>query len=357
MRSRLARLVALGLILSACSVAADEPTTTTSPPETTSTVPPTTTIPPTTTTVDPESVVKSPVNGLPVDDPATIERRVLAVKIDNHPQANPHSGINLADMVIELRVEGITRFISIWHQSDSEYLGPMRSGRPTDPTLLRAMNEPTFVISGAQDWVQARIVSMDVHLLGESGPPSTFRISGRNAPHNLYANTPELRLRADNNGYPDEPPEPLWNFGPMREDADPASEVNIDFSGNTVIWKWDSDSALWFRTAYGKPSEYRDEDGTEGPLGFPVLVALYTEQYTASPPGGVAGTPLPSSETTGSGIAFVFADGKYIEGTWERESDLEWFTLHDQDGDIIEIPPGQVWVSLVPSSRGLTVTE
>jgi hypothetical protein len=50
----------------------------------------------------------------------------------------------------------------------------------------------------------------------------------------------------------------------------------------------------------------------------------------------------------------VFADGKVVEGTWERETETEWYTLTDADGNNIAVPPGQVWISLVPDIGGLT---
>jgi len=355
MRTTIASLVALGLILSACaSEEAESPdTSTTTEPTTTTSTTTTSTLPQTTTTIDTRET--SVINGLPVDDPVLLDRRVLAVKIDNHPRANPQSGIDQADMVIELRVEGITRYIAVLHQSDSDFLGPMRSGRPTDPTLLAAFNEPTFVISGAQPWVTSLIVSKAVKLVGETGPPATFRSSERSAPHNLYVNTELLREVSDDREYPDEPPTgPIWEFGPISDDAEPASSVEIDFSGNTVTWTWDEDLGLWLKTAYDRETTYRSEDGTEERLGVPVLVALYVEQYTARPPAGVSGSSLPASRTTGSGKAFVFADGRVIEGTWDRDSELEWFTLTDSDGETILAPPGKSWVSLVPSSGGLT---
>ena len=357
MRTTIARLVALGLILSACTAGAAESdaSTTTEPPTTiTSTSTTSTTIPPTTTTTG-DGRVTSLINGLPVDDPELLNRRVLAVKIDNHPRANPQSGIDQADMIIELRVEGITRYIAIWHESDSDFLGPMRSGRPTDPTLLAAFNEPTFAISGAQAWVRSLIVSKGVKIVGETGPPATFRSSDRSAPHNLYVKTELLREVSDGRGYPDEPlTGPIWDFGPMSDLAETASSVEIDFSGNTVTWTWDEESGLWLKTAYDRETTYRNEDGTEERVGVPVLVALYVELYTAHPPAGVSGSSLPSSRTTGSGKAFVFADGRVTEGTWERDSELEWFTLTDADGEVILVPPGKSWVSLVPSHRGLT---
>src|SRR5690606_39420722 len=86
MRSRLS-VVALVLAITACSGGAGETTTTTTTTPTTTTVPPTTTTEAPTTTVDDRP--RSPINGLPVDDPELLDRRVLAVKIDNHLGAGP----------------------------------------------------------------------------------------------------------------------------------------------------------------------------------------------------------------------------------------------------------------------------
>jgi hypothetical protein len=291
---------------------------------------------------------------MPVADPAVLDRHLLAVKIDNHPRATPQSGIDKADMVIEILVEGVTRFLTFWQESESDYLGPMRSARPTDTSLLMAMNEPTFARSGSQEWVAAVAVANGIHLIGEVGPPATFRISGRSAPHNLYVNTMELRNVAANRGHPTEPPPPLWEFGPMPADAAAASSVTVRFGSNQVRWDWDPATATWLRTAYGEESVYRNQDGTAARIGVPVMVALYVEQYTAMPPPGWGGGGLPSSQTVGSGTAYVFADGKVVEGTWERADESVWFTLRTADGSVIAIPPGRAWVSLVPTSGGLT---
>jgi hypothetical protein len=358
MRTAIAGLVALTLLVAACSpgeeaaesTTTSDPTTTSSTSSTTST---STTTPPTTT----DNRETSLVNGLPVDDESLLDRRLLAVKIDNHPRANPQSGIDQADMVIELMVEGITRFLTFWHESDTDYLGPNRSGRPTDAALLAAFPEPTFVLSGAQAWVQNLIVSNGINMIKETSN-GTFRISGRSAPHNLYVDTFVLRETADARGYADDPPEgPLWHFGPMPASATPASSVEIDFSGNTVIWDWDEGEGLWLRTALGQESTYVDEDGNEDRIGVPVMIALYVEQYTARPGGGQSGTTLPSSRTTGQGRAFVFADGQVTEGTWERETEEEWFTLRTESGSTMNVPAGQSWVSLVPANRGLEITS
>jgi hypothetical protein len=345
--SIIAAIAILGAGTAALMLAGEEPvtaTTTTTAPTTTSTTAPTTTSEgPSTTLVG----GISPINGLPVEDAATLDRRLLAVKIDNHPDARPHSGIEHADAVIELMVEGVTRFISMWQQSDTEYLGPMRSGRPTDQTLLAFFNEPSFAISGAQSWVQEMIASAGIHLIGEV-EPATFRISGKRAPHNLYANTILLREYADERGYPDEPIDgPMWEFGPMRDDADTASKVSFDFLGNPVEWTWDQAGGTWLRTIGGEESLTVTEEGEESQIGFPVLIAMYVEQYTVG--------DLPASRTAGQGLAYVFADGKVVQGTWQRDDIDEWFTLQDNDGEQILVPPGQVWISLVPNTTGIEI--
>ena len=354
MRATITGLFALGLILTACSPDDSAETTTSTSSTTVATSVSTTTVPPSTTTTTTLRKDLSPINGLPVEDPGSIDRRVLAIKIDNHFNARPQSGIDGADMVIELMVEGITRFLTLWHQSDSDYLGPMRSARPTDPTLLQAFNEPTFAISGAQNWVQAVIRSTGVHLIGEVRP-ETFRISGRQAPHNLYVNTVLLREHADSLGYPDVPPDgPIWDFGPMPLRLDSVSSVVINFSGNRVRWTWDGAARTWLRSIGSGPSRWRDQDGETGQIAFPVLVALSVRQDTAYPPEGFGGTAVPTSVTIGSGKAFVFAEGKVIEGRWRRAAETDWFLLTDPNGEIIMVPPGQVWISLVPTDGTVT---
>ncbi|HEY5890411.1 MAG TPA: DUF3048 domain-containing protein [Acidimicrobiia bacterium] len=349
MRRSLFVLTAFGLLLSACSGSDAVDTTTTTPETTTTVVETTTTSEATTTSTAPG--VPSPINGLLVDEPELLDRRVLAVKLDNHPNARPQSGIDQADAVVEILVEGVTRFITIWMQSDVDYLGPMRSGRPTDAHLLPAFGEPTFSISGAQPWVQSLIRGQGINLTGEV-KPATFRISGRRAPHNLFMSTNLMREYADDRGYADDPQDgPMWEFGDLPSSATPVESVQMNFSGNSTEWTWGEVEGGWLRTASGSDSNWRNQDGTEGRITMPVVVALAVEQYTARPPAGVSGTPVPSSDVTGSGKAFVFADGKVVEGTWERESDEVWFTLKDDSGNIIPVPPGKVWISLVPNGN------
>lgn len=352
MKRSLIAIIAFALVAAACSgKAADTTTTTTSTAVvTTTTQPTTTTTQPTTTTTQPTTTTTiddrplAPLNGMPVDDPTLLDRRLLAVKIDNHPAARPQSGIQEADAVIELPVEGITRFIALFHVNDSEYLGPVRSGRPTDPRILKPLGA-TFAISGAQRWVLSIIRDLDVPLIIDPRP-GMFRISLRKPPHNLYGDTAALRSVADGRGYPNDPPPPLFTWGDL-DSSQPADRITLHWSPRTV-WTWNGQA--YTRTSDGKPHEWRAKDGSTGPIEVDTLVVLMARRYTASPPAGVKGSSVPAMDTVGTGQALVFADGRVEEGSWSRDSIDEWFTLTRPDGSTLAVPPGRLWISIFPDS-------
>jgi hypothetical protein len=78
-----------------------------------------------------------PLTGLEADDELLLDRRVLAVKIENSPDARPQMGLEEADVVYEEEAEGgITRFIVLYHCDDADRIGPIRSARETDPVVL-----------------------------------------------------------------------------------------------------------------------------------------------------------------------------------------------------------------------------
>ena len=64
-------------------------------------------------------------------DAASISSTALAVQIENHPAARPVRNLGLADMVVEVTVEGdVTRFTAIFQcQPTLGLTGPVRSAR------------------------------------------------------------------------------------------------------------------------------------------------------------------------------------------------------------------------------------
>ncbi len=336
-------VVALALVAAACSGgAAEEPTSTT---ETSTTTVTSTTVEPTTTTIDDRP--RSPINGLPIDDPSLLERRVLAVKIDNHWNARPQSGILESDAVFEIRVEGgLTRFMAVFHSSDSEHLGPIRSGRPSDATLIRPF-EAVLAISGGQPWIRAGINALGTEYISDSRP-GMFRVGERAAPHNLYGSTVELREVADGRQLPDDPPPTsLWPFGEIPDDAGAeATQMTFVFS-NTTTTTWTWDGTHYLRTIDGGDSEWLDPEGETQRIAADLLIALVGEQYTAS---GSSGSSVPATSTIGTGPIHIFTGGRVISGTWERESAEDPFVLTTEDGEELTVPAGWPWISVVPDT-------
>jgi hypothetical protein len=294
-----------------------------------------------------------PLNGLPVEEGTDLDRRVIAVKIDNHELARPQTGLDRADAVYELVVEaGLTRFIALFHAHDADAVGPMRSGRPSDPTLVKPLGA-TFTISGAQPWVIDAIQSAGVPLIGDIGPPVTFRSSNRPSPHNLYADTNALRGEADRRGYADAAPPTWFTFEPWPEVVgEEAETAAISFSNATAItWTWNGEA--YERTQGGVSHGYLTPEGETEPISADTLLILEVDLYTAQPPG--RGTAVPAVDTVGAGRAIVLSGGRAREGNWTRDRGEEPFQLTDPAGEELPLPPGKLWLSLLPSGRSVDI--
>jgi hypothetical protein len=354
MRSTSLFLVA-ALALAACSGAdaAQQTTTTIAPATTEAPTTTTTTVPETTTTTQQfADGPTSPINGLVVEDETLLDRRALVVKIDNHPNARPQSGLSEADAVIELMVEGITRLVGVFHTGDAETVGPIRSMRPTDGQLATLFDGP-LVASGGQDWVVSNIRSTGTQIIGEVGRPQTFRSSSRSAPHNLYGNTVALRELADSRGYTDEAPDALWEFGELPNDAAAASEIQLPFASGVVVrWAWDGDK--YTKTTNGAPHNWILPEGESEQMWAETIVVLEMLTYTQSPPPG--GGPAKAVESVGSGKAYVFAEGRVVEGTWQRESLDDTFTLTSGE-ETMMVPPGKLSIAFFDRDRTVSWSE
>ena len=55
------------------------------------------------------------------------------------------------------------------------------------------------------------------------------------------------------------------------------------------------------------------------------------------------------------GNAYVFNQGKYIEGSWRRGDITEPFVLTDINGNDIQVPPSTQWVHILPNEGLVSV--
>ena len=297
------------------------------------------------------SGINSPVNGLPMPTGSN-HSIVIGIKNDNNVRARPQSGPQEADAVFEVLVEGgMTRFINIFYQSDTSYHGPIRSARPTDPTVLRPLSG-VLVASGATGGLIPEINDMGVPVITDRRP-EYFRISSRKAPHNLYADTSKLKSIAVSKGYKKvNIPQPLFPWGdPSFENWQDNSFLNLVFSGYTeTTWTWNGSSYLrTYYDAYQNQNKnnihnWLDQNGNTGQITFSTVIALFCEPY-------VHPLQLPSVKTVGEGRAIILHGGKMLDAKWKRGSNLDPFHIMDNNNNILYVPKGKVWISLVPNTK------
>ncbi len=284
--------------------------------------------------------------GLP--DGSNNGRATLAIKIDNVPPARPQVGINQADVVFEEVVEGqLTRLIAVFHSDDSNPVGPIRSVRTSDLLILGNFNRPLFGNSGGNANVMASLLDstlIDVGAISQFTP--YYRQPGRQAPHNLFSNTDDLRQVGRGSGA-GQPPQ-LFRFrrpgNPLPETAVPAGGVSISFGATTVSYAWNDQVAGWDRTQ--DRAAHVDADGVQV---APTNVIVQFVDYRPSR----ADSRSPEADVIGEGPAWVFTEGHVIEGRWVRDN-LEALTVfEDANGDPIELAPGRTWIELAPMNSAL----
>ena len=287
-------------------------------------------------------------------------RRVIAFKIDNNINARPQSGLQEADAVHEILVEGgMTRFLAFFYDNTSKYLGPIRSARPTDPTVVRPYGG-TLVVSGATAGLIPSIRELGVPVLEEQNSPVMFRISNRKAPHNLYADTELVRERIEERGfYFLQPgPGPLYPFGLNQNNwVNGADKITVKYSDfTTVIWKLDGEKySRFIIDKYSESKEAVAHNFVSQDGNYTDILQTETIVVLQGPIYKDQATTLPSVLTVGVGNAYVFNNDKYIQGTWRRGDINEPFVLTDLDGNEIQVPPSTQWVHILPNEGEILI--
>jgi hypothetical protein len=290
----------------------------------------------TSTTIPADPVM--PLTGQPIVDPALAGRTALVVKIDNHPEARPQSGLNQADIVFEENVEHLTRFAAVFQSKDPDPVGPIRSGRTQDVELLGSLNKPIFAWSGGNPGVTKAINASDFVVANVQsnarGASKSYRSRDRAAPHNLYAQGSGLFTMTAGAETP-----PPQQFAYRVEGAvvagDPSGGVDLKMDGVNVSWKFDTKSGAYLRFQGGKAHN----DAALGQVNATNVVVLVVDYQ----PSAVDGNS-PEAQTTGTGEALAFSAGRVVHGKWDRSDRLKPFTLTADDGTPVLLTPGRTWV-------------
>lgn len=320
--------------------------------------------------------LRCPLCGLPASGLPAVDRRPIAVKIENDAAARPQSGLDTACVVYEEIVEGgITRFMAVFLCRDAAVMGPVRSARPVDIELAFPFN-PLFCHCGGGDPVLAMIRASGLADLDEQHwPGSYWRSRDRRAPHNLYTSTERL-YAAGNPAFPFHGKvAPAFTFmsderqadmereraeemeraraaaesgstGPYRPSVIVVSNVHVPYgSGCAVKYSYDQGSGRFMRYIAGAPH-------TDMQNGRQLAADTVVVQCCPELPSGIVdvnGAVSPELGVIGSGRAQVFVRGRMIDANWTKGSRAEHTRYTDNAGKVIQFKPGVTWVQLVPA--------
>jgi hypothetical protein len=317
------------------------PSTSTSSTTSTSTTSSTTTSTSTTTTVPPPPV--QPLTGLPLTDPALLSRVALVVKVSNDKGARPQTGLNEPDIIFEAWGAGPTRFATVWHSRDADFVGPIRSCREQDVNLVGSFNGAVFACSGGNPGNIALLRDSDLLLVTEGRGPGWELDPNRKRPHKTHANTELLRSNAgpERTGPPQQ-----YQYRAVGEPAaagEAATGFDLQMQQVFIQWRWDPASSTYLRMQDKKPHMLADgaQVSTEN-----VIVAWL--DYEPSHTDGRS----PDGRTTGTGAVTVFTGGRMIDGTWSRAERLQSFVFTDAAGAPIRLTPGRTFIELANGGNG-----
>src|SRR5215472_17140206 len=268
---------------------------------------------------------------------------VLAVKIDNIVNARPQTGLQSADIMYVIPVEGgLTRFMAVYSSRIPPVIGPVRSAREDDLELLRQFGRPAFAWSGATPHLtpfihRARIVDL---YAGTAG--GYFRDPRRVAPHNLYANPHTLLKEAPNAS---KAHDIGFRFGALPAGGKATASYTVKYHAATYTFHWSAEAKRWLVWMDGKPGM-----ATEGcqHAGATVIIQ-YTQIKTSR--FLEAGSRPPYAVSTGSGRAVVLRDGQAFDVRWSRPAADGGTTYTLMSGQRMLFAPGQVWVILAAAPR------
>ncbi len=275
----------------------------------------------------------------------------VMVVIENSPQARPQTGLQTADVVYEVPVEGsITRFVCVFSDNVPEGVMPVRSGRVSFLYIQQEW-DAAFMhyggsgsgISGAPDYTfygNALHADIKLDIDGLKGKWSDYyyRVDTADAPHNVMGNPLLVQHLYDYS------PKPLgWLFDENATYAgSDGTQVNLSMCSNDedfVSYTYDATQDVYLRSMQGKAFNSAETNAQVSVKNVIVQYSTYksVDEYKVW-------------QMTGNGKAVFYIGGIRVEGTWEKASATDPTIYRDIDGNQIVLRPGNTWIHIHPES-------
>lgn len=268
---------------------------------------------------------------------------MVVVKLDNTRGAQPHAGLEAADVVYLEEVEyGITRIAAVFASQVPERIGPVRSARITDIELLAPYDQPAFVYSGAQRKLLPVIAASPLIERSPNQLASAFwRERGRYAPYNLFVDGQQILASAPKASAEHDMG---WTFDESVPAAGrPVSKASMRWREGRAAFRYDADTGTYEVSMNGERAGVEGRQG--GQRASSVIIQLVEQEPSIYFDRYGANTPF--AHTIGSGKAVVLRDGLAWDVQWDRPTADSGTTYTLPTGSAFALKPGQQWVVLL----------
>lgn len=275
--------------------------------------------------------------------------KVLAVKFDDTSAAHPQDGVESADIVYITEVEaGFTRLMGIYSSNYPVVLGPIRSARISDLSILGEYGKVGFLYSGAQSKMRPVISAANlVNLSAERNPPSIyFNDPSRRSPYSMMVR-PNLLL--EKAGDVEIARSPGWQHGARAGDAKKIISAEIKWPNASYEALWSDDEKRFLLEHNGRANIA--SSGIQ--LGSAMMV-IQIVKISPSEYGDKFGGITPKSEVVGSGHGYLLRNQRVVKALWNRASLSGPTTWSLEDGSPAYFSAGQLWFFLTDNEPRFT---
>ena len=301
-------------------------------------------------------------------DAKVVQRRNMAVMINNIVQSLPQYGISKASIIYEAPVEGrITRLMGLFEDYDDlDHIGSVRSAR--DYYLYEAMAYDSIYCNWglARPWVEEvinsdRIDNISTPLEGiYNGANNTYdRISrpGYANEHTGYLFIDSYKKDVALKGYAteytdrfvqaftfaDEGYIATYDKYPSATKIYPGGTQSNSggYGKNNPCFTYNPDDRLYYRTQFGQ-NHIDEMNGEQLTVTNVVFKICHGEKKVDDPNYDYLGFGV-----HGTGDAYVFTNGKVIKGTWRRDGDYDPNLFFDENGNEIIFNQGKTWICCI----------
>lgn len=306
------------------------------------------------------------------------KRRPLAVMLENHTEARPHSGLSKADIVYEAVAEGgITRFMGVFYCGIAEptEFAPVRSARTYYVDWVSEYDALYNHVGGAgvcsDSTVDTRAKALcqigqygikDLDQFGISFP-TCFRNPDRigrtvATEHQMVCTSEGLYKVAAQRGWTDKDEEGVswtesftpWKFKEEAKEKGTVAKIDMNwwsgYKDYNATWDYDTATNEYKRSTGGQP--HMDQEANVQLSAKNVVVQFSKET------GPVDTHKHMLYETVGSGDALIFMDGNVIEGSWSKKSRTARTIFMDGKGKEVTFNPGVIWIEVIPDGNTVT---